>query len=294
MAKNWENHSNLQCFLDCTTPTVRTQNFPKKGVLNSEKPGSNITKWFRLSDLWDQYYEWSAYGAGTDVHLPNGETVVQYYVPYLSALQLYTSPNFIDGNYRKDNYELDEMFKDTRKRLGDLYFEFFEVCSPNARVPLLDKVYELAQNVLGLTSLTSLELSPASWMAVAWYPIYHIPRRCNMKELSACFLTYHTISSAFQDDDFCKKGEMRCCKTKQLNRNSIFTDQDGILTDRKANSISLPPFGLATYKMNGRLWLNQETRDKDTVDFLYLAAESWLKQLGLNHHDFTYFTTRSL
>lgn len=30
------------------------------------------------------------------------------------------------------------------------------------------------------------------------YPIYHIPARRNVKDLSACFLTYHTISSAFQ------------------------------------------------------------------------------------------------
>jgi len=30
------------------------------------------------------------------------------------------------------------------------------------------------------------------------YPIYHIPNRENVKDLSACFLTYHTLSSSFQ------------------------------------------------------------------------------------------------
>jgi hypothetical protein len=30
------------------------------------------------------------------------------------------------------------------------------------------------------------------------YPIYHIPYQRSVKDLSACFLTYHTISSSFQ------------------------------------------------------------------------------------------------
>jgi hypothetical protein len=41
-------------------------------------------EYFNLADLWEQYYEWSAYGAGAAVQLPGGEKVVQYYVPYLS------------------------------------------------------------------------------------------------------------------------------------------------------------------------------------------------------------------
>ncbi|KAF3322346.1 hypothetical protein FCM35_KLT13487 [Carex littledalei] len=286
MAIHLENHSNLQCFLDCTTPIVKTQNFPKNGFLKtnplSETPGSNTVKWFRLVDLWDQYYEWSAYGAGTHVQLSTGETVVQYYVPYLSAIQLYiTTPRSING----DNgvYYQNEKIK----RLGELYFEYFEVGSPYGRIPLYDKVYELAHDFSGLTSLTSLELSPASWMAVAWYPIYHIPTRCNVKELSACFLTYHTISSMFQDDEFCKKEEVRCCQNQYFNKSSK-------ITATKTTSMSLPPFGLATYKVKGSLWLNSETGDKEMAASLYSAANSWLKQLGVQHHDFTYFTTHSV
>ncbi|KAJ4746917.1 plant/protein (DUF789) [Rhynchospora pubera] len=286
MAINLENHSNLQCFLDCTTPIVKTQNFPKSGFLKtnllSETPGPNPVKCFQLADLWDQYYEWSACGAGTRVHLYSGDTVVQYYVPYLSAIQLYTTtPRSFNGGtgvyYQKENI----------KRLGELYFEYFEACSPYGRIPFYDKIYELAHDVPGLTSLTSLELSPASWMAVAWYPIYHIPTRCNVKELSACFLTYHTISSLFQDDEICKKEEVQCCKKQQFNKTSKFTAL-------KTTSMSLPPFGLATYKVKGSLWLNSERGDKEMAASLYSAADSWLKQLAVQHHDFTYFTTHTV
>lgn len=48
-------------------------------------------EFFNLGDLWEQYYEWSAYGAGVPVSLHSGEMAVQYYVPYLSGVQIYTN-----------------------------------------------------------------------------------------------------------------------------------------------------------------------------------------------------------
>ncbi len=51
-----------------------------------------VTPFFSLGDLWDSFDEWSAYGAGVPLILNGYENVVQYYVPYLSALQLYTIP----------------------------------------------------------------------------------------------------------------------------------------------------------------------------------------------------------
>lgn len=45
--------------------------------------------YFTLNDLWESFKEWSAYGAGVPLLLDQRESVVQYYVPYLSAIQLY-------------------------------------------------------------------------------------------------------------------------------------------------------------------------------------------------------------
>lgn len=45
--------------------------------------------YFRLDDLWDSFKEWSAYGAGVPIVLNENESVVQYYVPFLSAIQLF-------------------------------------------------------------------------------------------------------------------------------------------------------------------------------------------------------------
>ena len=45
--------------------------------------------YFVLGDLWDSFREWSAYGAGVPLILNDSDGVVQYYVPYLSGIQLY-------------------------------------------------------------------------------------------------------------------------------------------------------------------------------------------------------------
>lgn len=45
--------------------------------------------YFTLNDLWESFREWSAYGAGVPLVLNNCDSVIQYYVPYLSGIQLY-------------------------------------------------------------------------------------------------------------------------------------------------------------------------------------------------------------
>jgi len=54
-------------------------------------PGKGTVKYFNLKDLWDCYYEWSAYGVGTPMMFEGGDTQMQYHVPYLSAIQIYSS-----------------------------------------------------------------------------------------------------------------------------------------------------------------------------------------------------------
>ncbi|KAF5745979.1 hypothetical protein HS088_TW06G00144 [Tripterygium wilfordii] len=229
--------SNLDCLLHCTTPVVKSQFLPKSEMRNLNHlwhPWErDAVEYFTLADLWGFYDELSAYGAGVPIVLSNGETVIQYYVPYLSAIQIYTSTPSINGSREetesgdgetRDSYsdscsdesESEKMWRwdgcssedggleqdgicwPLNDRLGYLYFQYFERSTPYARVPLMDKISGLAQRYPGLMSLKSVDLSPASWMAVSWYPIYHIPMGRTIKDLSTCFLTYHTLSSSFQ------------------------------------------------------------------------------------------------
>lgn len=281
-------------------------------------------EYFTLADLWNCYDELSAYGAGVPISLDNGETLVQYYVPYLSAIQIFTSNSSING-VREEECETRDSYSDSlsddsegdklwrwdgsssseeggseqennhnhhnntnnnnnnrsalhlNDRLGFLYFQYFERSTPYGRVPLMDKINTLAQGYPGLMSLRSVDLSPASWMAVAWYPIYHIPMGRTIKDLSTCFLTYHTLSSSFQEMDI----------EEEINENA---DQER-QKRKEGEGIMLPPFGMATYKMQGSVWVSGNCgRDQERLFTLLSVADSWLKQLRVQHHDFNYFT----
>ncbi|XVF44414.1 hypothetical protein PTKIN_Ptkin02bG0118500 [Pterospermum kingtungense] len=302
--------SNLDCFLHCTTPTVKSQFLPKSEIRNLNRlwrPWEREkVEYFTLGDLWNCYDEWSAYGAGVPIVLNNRETLVQYYVPYLSAIQIFSSNSSLNGLREEtesgdgerescsdsfsDESESDKLWRwdgcssedggseqeslwQVNNRLGYLYFQYFERSTPYGRVPLMDKINGLSRRYPGLMSLRSVDLSPASWMAVAWYPIYHIPMGRTIKDLSTCFLTYHTMSYSFQDMD--PEDDIESPERKR---------KDG-------EGISLSPFGLATYKMQGNVWVSGNCgRDQERLLSLLSVADSWLKQLRVQHHDFNYFT----
>ncbi|KAK8564054.1 hypothetical protein V6N13_005734 [Hibiscus sabdariffa] len=299
--------SNLGCFLHCTTPTAKSQFLPKSEIRNLNRlwhPWEREkVEFFTLADLWNCYDEWSAYGAGVPIGLSNSETLVQYYVPYLSAIQIFTANSPVNG-FREETESGDgerDSFSDSysdeselwrwdgwssedggseqdslwhvNNRLGYLYFQYFETTTPYGRVPLMDKINGLSRRYPGLMSLRSVDLSPASWMAVAWYPIYHIPMGRTIKDLSTCFLTYHTLSSSFQDMDL--EDDIESPERKR----------------KEGDDIALPPFGLAMYKMQGNVWVSGNCgQDQERLMSLLSVADSWLKQLRVDHHDFNHFT----
>ncbi|BAF10507.1 uncharacterized protein [Oryza sativa Japonica Group] len=283
--------NNLEVFLQAATPCLRWRSAsmecfqdPSK-VWQLDKKKDEVD-YFALEDLWEHYAESSAYGLAVPVRLESGNTITQHFVPYLSAIQIYTSTKSLlafsrgsagsesdswsdDSTGDKLSRSWDAAMSDdddsshdssesvsAKQGAGCLNFQYNEWSSPYERVPLADKVAELAQHYPCLTSLSSAQLSPSSWMSVAWYPIYHIPARGNLKGLSTCFLTYHSLSSVFQDN-----------------------------VEEGRSVVGVSPFGLATYRAEGKLWTSSRSSD------LFWAASSWLKQLRAYHPDFIFFTS---
>ncbi|GAU41556.1 hypothetical protein TSUD_271650 [Trifolium subterraneum] len=261
-----QSKSNLDCFLHCTTPVVSSK-FLKECEIRNLNPlwhpfcDRESVEYFRLSDLWNCFNEWSAYGVGVPINLKNEDTLVQYYVPYLSAIQIFTSNNFREetesgdsetrdsfSDSYSDDSECDKLWTSSEEeafeqdslwhfnnRLGHLYFQYFEKSTPYGRVPLMDKINGLAERYPGLMSLKSVDLSPAN----------------------------------MDLDD-----EMEGTQEKR----------------KEGEGISLAPFGLATYKMQGNLWVSGKYgRDQEKLVSLCSVADSWLKQLKVHHHDFNYF-----
>ncbi|KAG6510902.1 uncharacterized protein LOC121975407 [Zingiber officinale] len=300
--------SNLQSFLAHITPSVPTYPLTKDLSSICQPTEKENMEHFTLADLWSQYEEWSVYGVGVPIILPDDETTDQYYVPYLSAIQLYTRKSlafsriFPQDNQcecSSDDNESDTMSKSSdassdgsvithenlfprKDSFGQMYAQYIEYGSPYRRPPLVDKVKELARRFPGLLSLKSEELSPASWFSVAWYPIYHIPACANVEDLSACFLTYHTISTLSEDS-------IESDDEKDLY--SVIGRINKPVKKNGRNAIALSPFGLSTYKMQEDLWKDPKSFDNETLNALYNEAYYWLMQLGVEHHDFKFFAT---
>ncbi|KAK6249692.1 hypothetical protein SCA6_003697 [Theobroma cacao] len=395
---------NLERFLESTRPSVTAQYFSKKTMRGRRTCDVEFQPYFTLSDLWESFKEWSAYGAGVPLVLDGSDGVVQYYVPYLSGIQLYgesmhanaklrnlllqknhhallslhkdTASSFTgenndtviclregsrvwellnqmfylkkldvdgfllsgeesDGDYYRDSssdgssdYEIDKGIKFSREQrslfnltndihfgvsslsISDenstlhegffsddseagnsrdrLLFEFFEHDTPYSREPLADKasyfifylldlIFDLACEYPGLKTLRSCDLLPISWISVAWYPIYRIPTGPTLKDLDACFLTYHSLCTPIEGSG---SGQTPFV---------VYPDKaDGI------PQISLPVFGMASYKFKGSMWTQNGVSECQHANSLMQAAENWLRLHQVNHPDFQFFASHGM
>ncbi|TKY51997.1 Transducin/WD40 repeat superfamily protein [Spatholobus suberectus] len=323
--------SNLERFLLCVTPDVPSRTLQScSSDLNCQwlPHGKDTIEYFTLKELWDCYYEWSAYGAGVPLMLESGDTLTQYYVPYLSAIQIYSSKSVAASRIRREDnegveFECDSWSEDsgsdnlsrslsnnsskawdvdsldsssdqagswqTKDMFDFLYLQYTETSPPCKRVPFAEKITELARNHPALMTFKSVDISPTSWMAVAWYPIYAVPCHKNKKDLAASFLTYHTLSS-FQD---CASEYDGIDTGKNISSLAGWRSIIGEKCKKKESGcISLFPFGLATYKMRKNIWSNTSSNNQGLFG-LYNAADLWLKQHNVHHHDFNFFTLHS-
>eukprot|EP01018_Ginkgo_biloba_P003773 Gb_15000 [translate_table: standard] len=332
---------NLYQFLESTTPIVQAQYLAKSCQWDScprRRPVADveIKPYFTLGDLWDSFDEWSAFGAGVPIILNGEETVVQYYVPYLSAVQLYVSSirnPFMNFRRLSDDSDVtsDSDFRDTsseassdnetlchcehfcgkrpgapietsasreksvfydisaecqlsdcgspKEQIVHLLFEHFEHAPPHARVPLADKISQLSKEFKELRTLRSIDLLPTSWVSVAWYPIYRIPLGTTLKDLGACFLSYHNLSTPLGDNGVpiirtnVKRGLSACSNSSEV--------------------IALEAFGLASYKLRGPTWTSAGNSDKTYAASLMKCADAWLKQLNVRQPDYEFFCRNS-
>ncbi|KAH6810101.1 hypothetical protein C2S51_027884 [Perilla frutescens var. frutescens] len=315
---------NLERFLESVTPSVQAQYLSKMTVRDWRTCNVEYRPFFVLSDLWESFKEWSAYGAGVPLLLNDNDSAVQYYVPYLSGIQLYADLSKSttklrrlgeesDGEYSRDsssdgssdseqdrggsNYSGDKPLRVSRlpsrgKRLefqegcssdegesgsseGSLFFEYFAQDQPYCREPLADKISDLAHNVPELRTLRSCDLLPSSWLSVAWYPIYRIPTGPTLKDLDACFLTFHSLHTPMTGSEAVHPPVAK-----------YPSESDGV------PRISLPVFGLASYKYKVSLWTPNGGQQQQLENSLLQAADNWLNSLHVYHPDFSFFCRR--
>src|SRR6056300_682219 len=81
--------SNIEAFVASTTPVFiarrRAEDVRGDGETSSSKDDDSYV----LAELWDAFVEPSAFGAEVPLRLQEGQDVSQYYVPFLSGVQLF-------------------------------------------------------------------------------------------------------------------------------------------------------------------------------------------------------------
>ncbi|GAB2294301.1 hypothetical protein Dimus_028511 [Dionaea muscipula] len=330
------NLTNLDRFLEHTTPFVPALYFSKTSIRGWGNLEDESQPYFVLGDLWESFKEWSAYGAGVPLLLNGTDSVVQYYVPYLSGIQLYIDPSKPSPRIRRPGEESDgdtsrETSSDGSSDLdtdrgsnyfqgawnqqdltdatvhgmqrlsmrnkpfngsssdegesstGALVFEYMEYDPPYSREPLADKISTLSSGFSNLKMYRSCDLSPASWVSVAWYPIYRIPTGPTLQNLDSCFLTFHSLCTPVHgaQNEWQWQGIHGSCRTET---------QNGL---DKPPKMLLPIFGLASYKFNVSIWDQGGGVESQKANCLLRAADEWLRLLKVSHPDYRFFVSRN-
>ncbi|KAL0463545.1 UNVERIFIED_CONTAM: hypothetical protein Slati_0242100 [Sesamum latifolium] len=320
---------NLERFLESVTPSVPAQYLSKMTVRDWRTCNVEFQPFFVLSDLWASFKEWSVYGAGVPLMLNDRDRVVQYYVPYLSGIQLYADLSKSTSKLRRLGEESDgEYFRDSSSdvssdseqdrgglsysreplnylqtsdgslRVDQLFREqhmaFQEGFSSDEGESGIHKISDLAHHFPELKTLRSCDLLPSSWISVAWYPIYRIPTGPTLKDTDACFLTFHSLHTSMSGNKthgililfhVCDILTYTYSGSEAMHPPIVRypAESDGV------PQISLPVFGLASYKYKASLWTPDAGRQRQLANSLLQSADNWLSLLQVTHPDFSFF-----
>eukprot|EP01026_Neomeris_dumetosa_P044489 TRINITY_DN3752_c0_g1_i4.p1 TRINITY_DN3752_c0_g1~~TRINITY_DN3752_c0_g1_i4.p1 ORF type:complete len:484 (-),score=69.89 TRINITY_DN3752_c0_g1_i4:1072-2316(-) len=230
--------TDIERFLVQVMPFIKVKRSKGKNVVEAV---SDI----RLSELWEFYHQPSLYGREVFTAGGNRGASLAYYVPYLSAVQL-----FLSATPKDPGVDSIYMCKDPPEGFQStmhLFFEYFEKEQPHNRCPMylqLERIangeHETIQKPMPQIMNQKMgTLHPASWFAVAWYPLYRIPD----SSLTARFLTYHSLFQA-----------VGTIKQTEQNAESVLSQP------APWPVICLQPNGLKYYNLTSEKWFGTDER----------------------------------
>ncbi|GER35196.1 hypothetical protein STAS_11453, partial [Striga asiatica] len=191
--------TNLDRLMESVTPFVEARYSLEVNARGRGAREVDSLPFYYLEDLWDFFSEWSYYGAGVPLLLNGKDRIEQYYVPFLSGIQLYVDPSNpssrVGGTNKEINAGSSDPKRDSRANSmqglnmtslgntsvissagpevaharGPPSFQFLEYEPPYNRRPLADKIGSLVLQYPELSKCKSCDLLPSSWICVAWY-----------------------------------------------------------------------------------------------------------------------------
>jgi len=283
--------SNIEAFVASTTPVFIARRRVENDETNGETSSTSVMNdddAYVLSELWDAFAEPSAFGAEVPLRLQEGQDVSQYYVPFLSGVQL-----FVRGERDARGEGEGERARSGTTEKAELIFEFFEKSSPYARASMSETIESIVEENPRLRGMTTRDLAPSSWMSVAWYPIYRIPQGTMLHDVQGCFLTYHALYvGELQDGDIACPLPPRMTDAQEAlieERVTRALERDGADGGAGGRARVLRPFGLSMYKMQGDVWA---ANDEVTawMNKLMDGAYTWLRMRKTVHPDYEFFS----
>lgn len=319
---------NLQRFLKAVTPSVPAQYLSKTTMRGWRTCNVEFQPYYVLGDLWESFKEWSAYGAGVPLVLHEGDSAVQYYVPYLSGIQLYGDSTKASVKTRLPGEESDsDYFRDSSSD-GSSDSEHERRCLNYTREQRMyhSQTSESSLSMDGLSlrdrnatfqeGFSSDESESGSSQGALLFeylardqPYGREPLADKISDLAQRFPELKTmrscdllpsswISVAWYPIYRIPTGPtLKALDACFLTFHYLHTPMTAAVvtcpTDTDvAPKIPLPAFGLASYKFKASLWTPNGGPGRPLMSSLLQAADNWLTLLQVNHPDFSFFCQR--
>ncbi|VFQ64870.1 unnamed protein product [Cuscuta campestris] len=299
--------SNIQRFLHCVTPSVKTT------TRNNKMHDEGFKPYYVLGDLWEAFKEWSAYGAGVPLILNEMDNVVQYYVPYLSGIQLYAESSKSSHKSRQPGEDINGDFSrestsdgssDSEQDRGCLNCSTRGKCFRKSRLSLSDENTALRE---GFSSDEGESVCSHCYLVFEYFErspphgrepfadkisslAVHFPE---LKTLRSCDLHPSSwISVAWYPIYRIPLGPtLKPLDACFLSYHCLHAPVSSGATCEVDSTVKtrLPVFGLASYKFKASQWVTDGGCEYEMVSSLLQAAGNWLTALQANHPDFSFF-----
>ncbi|XP_008807767.2 uncharacterized protein LOC103720029 [Phoenix dactylifera] len=311
---------NLERFLQSTTPFVPAQYFPKtsvRGCRNCDEV--ELGPYFNLGDLWESFREWSAYGAGVPLVLNGSDSVIQYYVPFLSGIQLFVDPSrpslnarsrpgeesdadicqdtSSNGSSESDTERLVRGIRESLNNTSHVGQESFSSDDSETCNQLQLPVFEYLEHH---PPYGRQPLADKISVLASKFPDLKTYRSCDLLPSSWISVAWYPIyriptGPTLQDLDACFL-TFHPLSTFMKNGNNVYPESYGSCNIRNVNSsadlsgkIPLPVFGLASYKFKGPMCTQNGLYERQLESSLLQSADRWLCHLRVDHPDYRFF-----
>ncbi|KAE8693726.1 Detected protein of unknown function [Hibiscus syriacus] len=295
--------SNLDRLMEAVTPFVPAYCFSEEKYRGWETLETDFSSYYCLSDLWECFSEWSAYGLGVPLVLNRIDSVKQYYVPYLSGIQLSYSMYWLSSmQLRAVCLTLGDMISEdgNAESLRETSCAGISDSETDRRVKGgVDGAWaqhnSQSTNISHMCSSSDeVEVGKSTRQLVFEYFEQEQPHQRKPLYDMASSHVISSLASQFPGIRMYRSSDLLPATgtVKNQLQYPASSSRKVIGVDESTN-IPLPVFGLASYKLKGSILTPVGGQEWQQASSLLQAADHWLQCLQVQHPDFHFFVSHN-